>query len=80
MAAASLPLAAMPQMLDCMPCAGCYVAPAPVAQGGSAKPGHSGEPEWRWHGLTLPDAPRAADTEGWPPRLPVRIAYCRWLD
>ena len=30
--------------------------------------------------LGTPDATRAADTGGWPPRLPVRIAYCKWLD
>lgn len=75
-----MPASAMPQMLDCLPCAGCYVAPAPTVQGGSAEPGQSGEPAWRCHSVALSDATRAADTGGWPPRLPVRIAYCRWLD
>ena len=34
----AMPAAAMPQMLDCPPCARCYVAPAPVAHGVSAEP------------------------------------------
>jgi hypothetical protein len=80
MVASAMPAAVMPQMLDCMPCAGCYVAPAPVAQGVSAEPGGTNEPAWRVHDPAQPDTTQTSNPGGWPPRLPVRIAYCRWLD
>lgn len=76
----AMPAAAMPQMLDCPPCARCYVAPAPVAHGVSAEPAGTDEPTWRVHDPALPYTIRAIDTGVWPPRLPLRIAFCRWLD
>ena len=70
----------MPGLADCAPWAGCYIAPAPASHGFS---GEGKEPEAQvWHVQAVP-----APTEGWwldkgaeHPRLPVRIALCRWLD
>ena len=75
----AMPSAAMPQMLDCLPCARCYVAPAPVAVG-VVEPAGTDEPAWRVQDPALPYTTRDPDRGGGPSRLPVRIAYCRWLD
>lgn len=74
------PAMAMARMLDCTPCVRCYVAPATVAQGVGEESDARHEPAWRVRLPTLPDATRSVDTAGWHPRLPVRIAFCRWLD
>lgn len=76
----AMPSAAIPQMLDCLPCARCYVAPAPVAVG-VVEPAGTDEPAWRVHDPALLYTTRATpDRGGGPPRLPMRIAYCRWLN
>ena len=80
MATSTMPSAAMPQMLDCLPCARCYVAAAPVAVGVSAEPAGTDEPAWRVHDPALPYTIRAIDTGPGRHDFPVRIAFCRWLD
>lgn len=76
----AMPATAMTQTRDCMPCARCYVAPAPVALGVIAQPGHTNEPGWRAHDLVQLATTPGIHPRGWPLRLPVRILYCRWLD
>jgi hypothetical protein len=69
----------MPTASDCMPCARCYVAPAPAAHGFSGECMTPDEPVWLVHAPTVSGAERF-DTGGRQVRLPVRILYARWLD
>ncbi len=78
--ASARPSVPMPQLLDCMPCFGCYLAPAPVAQGVSGEPPGPREPAGRVTDAELPIWPECIEAGARPPRLPVRIAFCRWLD
>lgn len=71
---------AKPQMSDSMPCAQCFAAPAPAVQGVGAEPGEPIEPAWRTQGSATPDLSVFMDAGDRLPRLPVRIAFCRWLD
>ena len=69
----------MPAAMDCLPCAICYISPAPSTQGFSGECKEAEAPAWRVHAAAeLPTA--FCDTGGWHLPLPVRIAYCRWLD
>ena len=69
----------MPVAFDCTPCARCYVAPAPATHGFN---GDDHPPEERWWHVHQPSVPGAIvfETGGWHVALPVRIAFCRWLD
>jgi len=64
---------------DCTPCAGCYVAPATSAHGFSGEGREADAGGWWLH--TAP----ALDLQGYfaraslCARVPVRIAFCRWL-
>jgi hypothetical protein len=67
---ATMPMAlgpAMPGALDCVPCAACYLAPAPSLQGFSGACRPPDEPSWQAHRPEVPAAgaiaaarPRAA--------------------
>ena len=78
-AASAMDSRPLPAAFDCMPCARCYVAPAPATHGsgGDDQPAE----ELRWH-VQAPPAFSAifSDTGGRYVALPVRIAFCRWLD
>ncbi|MGH6627508.1 MAG: hypothetical protein ACRECD_13400 [Burkholderiaceae bacterium] len=79
LAAAAMASRSMPGVLDCAPCAGCYVGPAPTTHGFSGECKDAEAPAWREHGVPL--SPTIFhDTGSCRPPLPVRIAYCRWLD
>ena len=70
----------MPGLAACLPCAGCYIAPAPATHGFS---GEGKEPEaqaWHVQAVPVPTADWWLDMGREHPRLPVRIAFCRWLD
>jgi len=70
---------ATPAAVDCMPCAGCYVAPAPSAHGCG---GEGKEPDatgWQAQAAPSPRLRRSSETAGVRARVPVRIAFCRWL-
>ena len=70
----------IPGLADCLPCAGCYIAPAPATRGFS---GEGKEPEaqaWHVRAVPMPTADWWRDTGAEHPRLSVRIAFCRWLD
>ena len=70
----------MPMTSDCMPCAICCMAPAPVTQGFSGQ-GHGPDaPSWRVNAPHEPRPPGSLRKGGLRACLPMRIAYCRWLD
>jgi hypothetical protein len=71
----------MPMASDRMPCALCYAAPGPVPYGGGGSSAAQ-EATVRWVPQARPSTelvgPRAHKRcQG---RVPIRIAYCRWLD
>lgn len=80
MPASAGPSVPMPQMRDCMPCIGCFLAPAPVAQGVNGEPSEPREPAERVPDAVMPNRLGWIDAGARPPQLPVRIAFCRWLD
>ena len=70
----------MPKALDDMPCAQCDAAPGPGANGVGAEDGPRETAARQEHATSVADTTVFTDTGGWRPRLPVRIAFCRWLD
>ena len=75
MASQSTPMAS-----DGMPCATCCIAPAPSTHGFN---GEGKEPEsatWWVHDQRTPATVRFLETGSSRVQVPIRIAYCRWLD
>ena len=64
---------------DCMPCAGCYVAAATSAHGFSGEGKETDAAEWRLHTEPAPNLKGYFETASLRGRIPVRIAFCRWL-
>jgi len=79
-AAPSMASGSMPMTTNCMPCALCCIAPAPTRQGFSSECQEPAAPIWGVHALPAPASAWLFDRGVWRTRLPVRIAYCRWLD
>ncbi len=78
--ASTMTASGMPMVSDGMPCALCYIAPAvsPHAFKGEGK-----EPEplsWWVHAEPTPAAARIPATVSRRDRVPIRVAFCRWLD
>lgn len=70
----------MSSLADCVPCAGCYIAPAPATHGFSGECKES-EASVSWvQAVPALSAERWVDTVGNQTRLPIRIAFCRWLN
>ena len=70
----------MPMASDRMPCATCCIAPAPSTHGFN---GEGKEPEsatWWVHDQRTPVTVRFLETSSSRVQVPIRIAYCRWLD
>lgn len=72
--------AGMPMASGSRPCALCYITatPSPHAFTGEGK-----EPEpltWWVHAEPPPAAVRFLTTVGRRDRVPIRVAFCRWLD
>ena len=70
----------MPIVSDGMPCALCYIAPTPSSHAFS---GEGREPEpltWWVHAEPTPAAVRFLTTVRLRDRVPIRVAFCRWLD
>jgi hypothetical protein len=70
----------MPTISHGMPCALCYVAPAPGSHGFT---GDGNEPEalaWWVHAQSTPKKVRLLAVANRRDRVPIRIALCRWLD
>lgn len=77
--ASTMTAPAMPMLSGGMPCALCYIAPAPGLQ---AYTGEGKEPEpltWWVHALPTLAQARLTDTNS-RDRVPIRIACCKWLD
>lgn len=70
----------MPMVSDGMRCALCYIAPTPSSH---AFTGEGKEPEpltWWVHAEPTPAAVRFLTTVSRRDRVPIRVAFCRWLD
>ena len=70
----------MPMASDGMPCATCCIAPAPSTHGFN---GEGKEPEtatWWVHDQRTPATVRFLETGSSRIKVPIRIAFCRWLD
>ncbi len=80
MAVAAMSPDSMPMAMDCAPCARCYVAPVPVAQGFSGESMEAKAPQWQVHATVQVKAAWIFDAGVWRPRLPVRIEFSRWLN
>ena len=70
----------MPEVSDCVTCVLCCIAPAPTTFGSSGECKESHESVWRLFAPSLLHSTRGIDAAGAQARLPVRIAFCRWLD
>ena len=75
MAAPSMPMAS-----DRMPCATCCLAPAPSTHGFNGEGKEPESPTWWVHDQRTPATVRFLETGGSRVKVPIRIAYCRWLD
>lgn len=78
--AAQMSAQGMPMASDRMPCALCYVAPAPSAH---TSTGEGKEPEaatWWLRDPSIPSTVRFLAAESSRVPVPIRIAFCRWLD
>lgn len=70
----------MPMASDRMPCVTCCIAPAPSTHGFN---GEGKEPEaatWWVHDQRTPATVRLLETGSSRLKVPIRIAFCRWLD
>lgn len=75
----AMALPSMPMASDGMPCATCCIAPAPSTHGFN---GEGKEPEsttWWVHDQRIPATVRFLETGGIWIKVPIRIAFCRWL-
>lgn len=71
---------AMPMASGSRPCALCYIAPTPSPH---AFTGEGKEPEplsWRVPAQPTPATVRFLTTVSRRDRVPIRVAFCRWLD
>ena len=69
-----------PMVSDGTPCALCYVAPAPSPHAFTGE-GKETEPlTWCVHAEPLPAGVRFLTTGTRRDRVPIRVAFCRWLD
>lgn len=70
----------MRTVLKVMFCAQADAASGSVVQSISGQGGRPEKAPWQEHSISLPDTTQPAATGGGWARLPVRIAFCRWLD
>lgn len=78
--AATMAVPGIPTVSDGMPCALCYVAPTP---GPHAFTGEGKETEpltWCVHADPIPAAVQFLTAASCHDRVPIRVAFCRWLD
>lgn len=78
--AAAVTSQSVPAASDCMPCALCYIAPAPSSHGVTAEAKVFESFTW-W--VPVPSAPverRFLSNPRCREHVPIRITFCRWLD
>ena len=69
-----------PSMAGAPECVACDVAPAPSQHGFGGDSQQPDEPPWPLHAAEASTTLDAFDSGGRRARMPVRIAFCRWLD
>lgn len=70
----------MPMASGSRPCALCYIAPTPSPHAFTGE-GKEAEPlTWRVRARPTPAAVQFLATVGRRERVPIRVAFCRWLD
>lgn len=70
----------VPAALDCMPCALCYVAPAPSSNVVTVVANEFESSTWWVHTPAAPTQRRFLSNPRCLEHVPIRIAFCRWLD
>lgn len=79
-AEAAMAAQSAPMLSERMPCALCYVAPAPNANAFSGEGKGTESPTWWVHAAPVVVAVRILATDRRLDRVPIRISFCRWLD
>ena len=79
-AASTMTHESLPIASDCVPCAICFVAPTPTTHGFSGDCKESESPAWWTQDPQTPASVRYVDSGAIRCAVPIRIAYCRWLD
>ena len=70
----------MPTASDRMPCASCCIAPTPSTHGFNGEGKESETAAWWVHAQRTPVAVRFLEIGSIRVKVPIRIAFCRWLD
>jgi hypothetical protein len=70
----------MPMASDRMPCATCCIAPAPSTHGFNDEGKEPESTSWWVHEQRSAATVRFLETGSSRVKVPIRIAYCRWLD
>ncbi len=70
----------MPEALDCMPCALCYIAPAPSSHVVTIEAKEFESITWWVHAQQAPTERRFLSNPRCREHVPIRISFCRWLD
>jgi len=70
----------MPTASDRMPCAVCCIAPALSTHGFNGEGKEPESPAWWVHDRWTPATVRFLEIGSSRVQVPIRIAYCRWLD
>ena len=78
--AAAMTSQGIPAASDCMPCALCYIAPAPSSHGGTVEAKHFESITWWVHVPPEPAERRFVSNPRCREHVPIRITLCRWLD
>ncbi|WP_137860694.1 MULTISPECIES: hypothetical protein [Variovorax] len=78
--APAMGLEPVPKALDDRPCVACHIAPGPVMYGFGELREPLAKASWQAYAASFPGTPVAAEHEDRQLRVPVRIAFCRWLD
>lgn len=79
-AASAVAAQSMPMASDCMPCALCYVAPAPSAHTTTGEGKEPATVTWWAREPSIPSTVRFLAAESSRVPVPIRITLCRWLD
>lgn len=68
----------MPSAFDCLPCASCYLAPAPTAHGFTGEADETRQAAWQLVTKPLASAQKPRDLSKTEASVPLRVANCCW--